>query len=60
MTNFREKFLAKYLNKIGEKRAILTEKEREFFDTVKNAYEKGKYITPHQFNWLKDIYESLR
>lgn len=58
--NFREKYLAHYINKISKKKFELTQKEREFFESVKNLYEKGKQITPHQYNWLKDIAESLR
>lgn len=58
--NFREKYLAHYINKISKKVFELSEKERTFFEDVKNRYEKGKPISPHQYNWLKDIAESLR
>lgn len=58
--NFREKFLAEYINKINKKKFELSAKEKEFFEDVKTRYEKGKPISPHQFNWLKDIAESIK
>lgn len=58
--NFREKYLAEYINKIDKKKFELSEKEKAFFEDVKNRFEKGKPISPHQFNWLKDIAESIK
>lgn len=58
--NFREKFIAEYLNKIESKKYQLDEKELKFFENVKERFRTGKQISNHQYNWLKDIADSLR
>ncbi len=57
--NFRDKFISEYISRIEDSKFVLNNREAEFFKNIKNLNQKSKPITPKQYNWLRDIAESI-